>query len=71
MRDDVLPLAGAGMAFVMFFDPVGLEDDPVTRPDKGFRQLQRGERACDDRVNGLGALVVLRPEKTATAVCRQ
>ena len=34
MRDDVLPLVGAGLAFIVFLDPVRLQHHAVARTDE-------------------------------------
>ena len=67
MRDDVFPLAGAGVALVVFLDPVRLEDDAVVRAHEIVRQAKRVQRLADERVNGGGIVVMLDAAKGGDA----
>ena len=63
MRDDVFPLARAGVALVVFLDPVRLEHDTVVGADVVVRQAKRVQRLANERVNGGGIVVMLDPAK--------
>ena len=41
MSDNMLPLFGAGVTFVMLLHPVGLQHHPVARLDEILGQVQR------------------------------
>ena len=63
VSDNVLPLAGAGVALVVFLDPVRLQHDTVMWADIIIRQTKCIQRLANERVNGGGIVIVVDPAK--------
>jgi hypothetical protein len=63
VRYNVFPLPGVGVALIVFFDPIRLEDDALSRPDKVIRQLQRRQCVLNERFNSLKITVIQRARK--------
>src|SRR5947209_120227 len=57
VRDDMFPLIWAGMALVMFLDPVWLEHDALAGPDEVTRQTKTVQRLCNESANGRSIFV--------------
>ena len=51
MRDDVFPMTRSRSAFIMFLDPIRFQYDPIARPNKICRQIQRTQRFFDNSMD--------------------